>query len=315
MSDPRTAISSAAQRLKRDQNLRTRYGIGLDDYEKLLAYQGGVCAICGGPPDTRDRVFAVDHDHATGRVRGLLCKGCNTAMGHLKDNPDNASRVQLYLETHKPTPILPVEAALVPQSTAVLSAEGSAAGSEATAKDPRIPTPEVIAALKGHGLTFQEIADEFELSLRQTKRLYTDAERSTRAEFARDWLFKEALPSSLVTLRDAVRDGDAKTALALVKGLGALREAAPETAPVSGASRTFEEWRATITRTTVTSAVDPTAESVAATSVVSVSAPVAAAVEARVLPGGDGPLPGAGTAPESPPTPFPVPFDRKAVDS
>ena len=54
---------------------RSRLGLTLDDYERLLADQGGVCAICKRPP--KKRRLHVDHDHATGKVRGLLCFTCN----------------------------------------------------------------------------------------------------------------------------------------------------------------------------------------------------------------------------------------------
>jgi hypothetical protein len=53
-------------------------GITDDDYEALLAAQGGGCAICGNPPKTRR--LHVDHDHKTGKVRGLLCHRCNRAL-------------------------------------------------------------------------------------------------------------------------------------------------------------------------------------------------------------------------------------------
>lgn len=53
-------------------------GITDDDYARLLAAQGGCCAICGNPPRTRR--LHTDHDHATGRVRGLLCYRCNRGL-------------------------------------------------------------------------------------------------------------------------------------------------------------------------------------------------------------------------------------------
>lgn len=63
-----------------------RFGETYDtDYDTLLARQGGVCAICGGID--RDRKLAVDHDHQTGLVRGLLCLRCNTGVGLLRDKP------------------------------------------------------------------------------------------------------------------------------------------------------------------------------------------------------------------------------------
>lgn len=54
---------------------RAQLGVTIEDYDRLLAAQGGGCAICGNPPKTRR--LDVDHDHKTGRVRGLLCFVCN----------------------------------------------------------------------------------------------------------------------------------------------------------------------------------------------------------------------------------------------
>ena len=62
----------------RDARLRRLYDISAADYEYLLAFQGGGCALCGRPPG-RVRL-AVDHDHKTGFVRGLLCMNCNRAI-------------------------------------------------------------------------------------------------------------------------------------------------------------------------------------------------------------------------------------------
>jgi Recombination endonuclease VII len=63
-------------------------GVTDSDYAALLALQGGGCAICGNPPKTRR--LDVDHDHKTGRVRGLLCHRCNRAL------PAWVSRSWLY---------------------------------------------------------------------------------------------------------------------------------------------------------------------------------------------------------------------------
>lgn len=62
------------------------YGITLQEYETLLEAQGGVCAICGKECVTFENL-AVDHDHATGAVRGLLCNNCNHGIGKFKDDP------------------------------------------------------------------------------------------------------------------------------------------------------------------------------------------------------------------------------------
>ena len=60
--------------------LQYSYGIGLKDYEKMFKKQGGRCFLCGCEQRS-DQRFCVDHDHQTGRIRGLLCKGCNSKLG------------------------------------------------------------------------------------------------------------------------------------------------------------------------------------------------------------------------------------------
>lgn len=77
------------------------YGISLTEYERRLEEQNGCCAICG-KPETRvlfGRVcrLAVDHDHETGQVRGLLCSRCNCFLGLIDDNPELLDRIRLYL--------------------------------------------------------------------------------------------------------------------------------------------------------------------------------------------------------------------------
>lgn len=67
------------ERRKRVRNAR-RYGLTIDEYDALFEAQGGLCAICG-EPDVTGRRVAVDHDHVTGRVRGLLCGRCNMFVG------------------------------------------------------------------------------------------------------------------------------------------------------------------------------------------------------------------------------------------
>lgn len=82
----------------RERHLIRKYGVTLADYERMLAAQGGVCAICGGAESAEhNRVFHVDHCHATGAVRGLLCRGCNHILGHVKDDPDTLRSAIAYL--------------------------------------------------------------------------------------------------------------------------------------------------------------------------------------------------------------------------
>ena len=64
--------------------LMFNHGISTQDYMRLLASQNGVCAICGKPCRTGHRL-SIDHDHKTGKIRGLLCGSCNLFVGQLED--------------------------------------------------------------------------------------------------------------------------------------------------------------------------------------------------------------------------------------
>lgn len=83
---------------RRDYELRRGFGITLSDYEAMLAAQMGGCAICGATKNNRGMRLSVDHCHATGQVRGLLCGPCNNALGLAKDNPERLRRMADYLE-------------------------------------------------------------------------------------------------------------------------------------------------------------------------------------------------------------------------
>jgi hypothetical protein len=76
-----------------ESHLRRNYGLTRTELEALLEVQGGLCAICG-----RNVAVHVDHDHATGRVRGVLCFTCNVALGQLNDDPQLFRRAIDYLE-------------------------------------------------------------------------------------------------------------------------------------------------------------------------------------------------------------------------
>jgi len=66
-----------AKRRRRNSDLRRRFGISIEQYEELLEQQGGGCALCGKTPDQEGKALAVDHNHSTGEVRGILCGYCN----------------------------------------------------------------------------------------------------------------------------------------------------------------------------------------------------------------------------------------------
>ena len=81
-------------------------GIGLENedladrnsFEELLEFQNGGCAICNKPIDSLRRRMNIDHCHDTNVVRGLLCSGCNTGLGHLGDNIEGLLKAVAYLE-------------------------------------------------------------------------------------------------------------------------------------------------------------------------------------------------------------------------
>lgn len=73
-----------------------KYGLGPGDYDRLHAAQGGVCAICKRAKGTTKKL-AIDHDHKTEYVRGLLCGPCNKILGHLRDDPQLAMGIYEYL--------------------------------------------------------------------------------------------------------------------------------------------------------------------------------------------------------------------------
>jgi len=82
---------------KQSTRVRAMYGIEPDEYIAMYNAQNGRCAICGKKPTTK-RGLHVDHCHTTGKVRGLLCHGCNVGLGSLGEDPDILSRAIDYLK-------------------------------------------------------------------------------------------------------------------------------------------------------------------------------------------------------------------------
>lgn len=86
------------ERHRRRSWLKRKYGITPEDYDRILAAQGGVCAICRTPPpDPRGFRMHVDHDHESGRVRGILCGPCNQGIGNLGDDVERLRAAIKYL--------------------------------------------------------------------------------------------------------------------------------------------------------------------------------------------------------------------------
>lgn len=90
----------------RDFVLRKDHGIGVDEVERLENEQDGCCAICRLPERDIHNVtrkvknLAVDHDHKTGLIRGLLCAKCNRGLGMFLDNPTLLRAAADYVERH-----------------------------------------------------------------------------------------------------------------------------------------------------------------------------------------------------------------------
>ena len=88
---------------ERQRQLRTReavrYGTSPEALQLMMITQAGRCLLCGNSPKRKQ--LAVDHDHGTGAVRGLLCHPCNGGLGQFRDDPDLLERAAAYLRGHQ----------------------------------------------------------------------------------------------------------------------------------------------------------------------------------------------------------------------
>jgi hypothetical protein len=87
-------------------NLNSKYGVEENIYEEILREQDGKCAICGNRETAKHhngevKSLAVDHNHDTGEIRGLLCQKCNVGLGHFKDNPTLLQNAIAYLQANE----------------------------------------------------------------------------------------------------------------------------------------------------------------------------------------------------------------------
>lgn len=99
--------SETAARGRKRRALRFYHGIDISVYDDLLRAQDGKCAICHKPPtgmNHRTNTLHVDHDHATGKVRGLLCHFCNVGIGHFNEDPILMLAAMYYLAHHSGVP-------------------------------------------------------------------------------------------------------------------------------------------------------------------------------------------------------------------
>ncbi len=97
-------------RIRKNAGFKIRYGIDADAYEAMFKRQGGVCLICKKPETSLNqhthepRLLSVDHCHDTGKVRGLLCKRCNTGIGAFEEDPKLMQAAIRYVRRHKTLP-------------------------------------------------------------------------------------------------------------------------------------------------------------------------------------------------------------------
>lgn len=90
-------LGPVVRQLKEESRLRCTYGLSKSQIEEMRDSQGAWCANVGCP----NRAECVDHCHSTGKVRGLLCNQCNTALGMLGDDVNRILLLASYLRDHK----------------------------------------------------------------------------------------------------------------------------------------------------------------------------------------------------------------------
>lgn len=93
--------SPNGKRVMKNNRLKYEYGINEDKYNEIFTAQGGCCAICKTHQTSLPISLAVDHDHKTGEVRGLLCGNCNRGIGYLQDTAEVLESATNYLLKHK----------------------------------------------------------------------------------------------------------------------------------------------------------------------------------------------------------------------
>ena len=92
---------SECKECHKEVQIKNKFGIDYTQYHKILKSQGYRCEICRSHLESsRYTKFAVDHDHKTGLVRGLLCTSCNTAIGLMKESPERFLSAVKYLQRH-----------------------------------------------------------------------------------------------------------------------------------------------------------------------------------------------------------------------
>jgi hypothetical protein len=98
----RKLYNSVLKEKRYENHLKWDFGITIEEYDKILAEQDGRCAICGSTDPGKGKTrFSVDHDHKTGKVRGLLCDPCNNGIARFNDNTDILKSAIYYITKFK----------------------------------------------------------------------------------------------------------------------------------------------------------------------------------------------------------------------
>ena len=84
----------------RKSQWKIKYGLTPTEYNRIYSKQRGLCAICGAHAVELNCFLCVDHDHKTGKIRGLLCKNCNTGLGMFVESRGNLIKAIQYLAKH-----------------------------------------------------------------------------------------------------------------------------------------------------------------------------------------------------------------------
>jgi len=92
-------LEPEVKRRERAGHLMRKYGMTVDQYDAMLEGQGGGCFICGRPP-REDISLHVDHDHSTGKFRGILCFCCNNALADFQEDPELLKKAASYVSWH-----------------------------------------------------------------------------------------------------------------------------------------------------------------------------------------------------------------------
>ena len=102
----KTVKDSKTPEKSRKYNLKSLYGITLEQYDEMLKNQNYGCKICGKTAEENKGNLVVDHCHSTGHIRGLLCHACNKGLGNFKDDTDRMRVAMTYLTCSEEWPSL-----------------------------------------------------------------------------------------------------------------------------------------------------------------------------------------------------------------